>query len=288
MELVEGESLPGQLKRTRAIEPREDVIITIHVAQALAYAWNKTRLIHRDIKPGNIFLSNAGEVKVGDLGLAKMAESSSAAVTATGVVMGTPHYISPEQARSARDVDFRSDIYSLGCTLYQMLTGQPPYSGADPVAVIHSHIHDPPPAIFTVLPQCPVPLGMLVGKMLAKSPRDRHQSHEELVADLTRAHESLVHPAPSAPVTPTSQSVAVPAKKPMTMIHAAAAAVVLVGGLLLWAPWKSGTDEQGRREDAKVEAKPKPGSESRLQAEAVPSQPAKETVCKTGPKLLAP
>ncbi|OHE79962.1 MAG: hypothetical protein A2107_07895 [Verrucomicrobia bacterium GWF2_62_7] len=130
-------------------------------------------------------------MKVGDLGLAKSVGQATGDLTQTGTAMGSPHYIAPEQARGVREIDFRADIYSLGCTLYHMLTGQTPYDGADSMSIMMKHVTDLPPAIFKVLPGCPVPLGMLVGRMLAKNPAERHQSYEELIADLYAVSEKI-------------------------------------------------------------------------------------------------
>ncbi|MCX6909850.1 MAG: SUMF1/EgtB/PvdO family nonheme iron enzyme, partial [Verrucomicrobia bacterium] len=273
MEFVEGRSLHDHIERHGRLAAREALAITIHIAQALQYAWNKSKLIHRDIKPANIFLSNEGEVKVGDLGLAKSVGQSTAGLTQTGTAMGSPLYIAPEQARGIKEIDFRADIYSLGCTLYHMLTGQPPYSGTDAVSIIHKHIFDPPPAIFKALPGCPMPLGMLVGKMLAKQPNARHQSYEDLIADLyavtekieaasVQATAALPQPAadvaatvppatpaktPSQPqprtATPKPAKSRVESRMPRAGVAAGVVALaVLIGGLLLWSPWKqSGT-----------------------------------------------
>ncbi|MBM3890951.1 MAG: serine/threonine protein kinase, partial [Verrucomicrobia bacterium] len=178
MEYVEGETLRHHIERQGRLDPTEAVAVTIYIAQALQYAWNKTKLIHRDIKPDNVFLSTSGEVKLGDLGLAKRADISTE-LTRTGVMMGSPHYISPEQAKAKKDVDLRADIYSLGCTLFHMLTGRTPYEGNDALAIMNQHVNGPPTAIFSVWPTCPVPLGRLVGKMTAKLPHERHQSYEE-------------------------------------------------------------------------------------------------------------
>ena len=155
MEFVEGESLHEHIASHGRLEAREAVAITVYVCQALQYAWKQARLIHRDIKPANIFLSTTGEVKLGDLGLAKSQGQSTAGATMTGMVMGSPHYMSPEQARAVKEIDFRADIYSLGCTLYHMLIGRPPYEGDDSMAIMMRQINDPPPAIFKVWPQCP-------------------------------------------------------------------------------------------------------------------------------------
>ncbi|HPA19585.1 MAG TPA: DUF1080 domain-containing protein [Verrucomicrobiae bacterium] len=262
MEFVEGESLGDRLKRHGKLDPREAIAVTVYVAQALQYAWNTARLIHRDIKPDNIFLSAKGEVKVGDLGLSKSLGGSTMELTRTGMMVGTPDYISPEQARGVKDIDFRSDIYSLGCTLYRMLTGRPPYDGGDAMGVMMRHVHDPPPAIFKVWPQCPVPLGLLVGKMLAKDRTARHSSYEELISDLLFVHDKLraeqaqappISPCPPIPSSPHAYTprVATPripkapttARRrpvPLPAIIGGTTALVALAGILLWAPWKQG------------------------------------------------
>ncbi|MBI5821884.1 MAG: SUMF1/EgtB/PvdO family nonheme iron enzyme [Verrucomicrobia bacterium] len=269
MEFVDGLSLQDHIANHGRLDAREAVATTVYVAQALQYAWDKARLIHRDIKPANIFLSNAGEVKVGDLGLAKSVGQSTESLTQTGMMMGSPHYIAPEQARGLKDIDFRADIYSLGCTLYHMLTGHPPYTGEDSMAIMMKHVNDPPPAIFRALPGCPVPLGMLVGKMLAKRRSDRPQSYEDLIADLMEVHGKLPAVGGPRPTEASARPAAVNAQVaaqqaregarvqtpavatptvPMTrkktspaMIYgiAGAVAVAMLGGLFLWSPWKS-------------------------------------------------
>ncbi|MBI5397353.1 MAG: SUMF1/EgtB/PvdO family nonheme iron enzyme [Verrucomicrobia bacterium] len=270
MEFVEGETLRQRIAKHGRIEPREAVAITVYIAQALQYAWNKSRLIHRDIKPDNIFVSKTGEIKVGDLGLAKTVGGPSTSLTQTGMMMGSPHYISPEQASAKKDIDFRADIYSLGCTLYHMLTGRPPYEGDDSLAVIGKHVHEPPPAIFMVWQQCPMPLALLVGKMLAKRPHERPQSYEELIAQLREAHGKLapvVKPPPAsaseptkmATPTPKPEVAKTPTRKPVParwsprfsvfwpgrlkpelqrIVLAGAAMIVIAAvGLVFWSPW---------------------------------------------------
>ena len=253
MEFVDGESLKKRMNRLGRIEPREAVAITVYVAQALQYAWNKAHLIHRDIKPDNIFLSNSGEVKVGDLGLAKSVGSETTELTQTGTAMGSPHYISPEQAQGTKDIDFRTDIYSLGCTLYHMLTGQTPYSGDSSIVIMMKHVNDPPPAIFKAWPTCPMYLGRLVGRMLAKQRHERPASYEELVAELMTVHDKLAHTEMVPPVSASPAPAARPALQAAvrvsarssggnkTWAYAAAgtAAAIALAGLLLWSPWKS-------------------------------------------------
>lgn len=218
MEFVDGETLKQHIERQGRLDPREALAITVYVAEALQYGWNRARLIHRDIKPDNIFLSNTGEVKVGDLGLAKIVGGATTSLTQTGMMMGSPHYISPEQARGVSDIDFRTDIYSLGCTLYHMLTGRPPYEGTDSLAVITRHVNDPPPAIFKVWPTCPIPVALLVGKMLAKQRHERPASYEDLIDQLREVHGKL-KPATAAPAVAGGQPKATPTPSP-TPAHA--------------------------------------------------------------------
>ena len=176
MEYVEGESAKARLKRKGRIDPLEAIAISIHVATALEYGWRKAHLIHRDIKPDNIFLSKDGEVKLGDLGLAKSA-GQTAGLTMTGHSMGTPHYISPEQVQDMKDVDLRADIYSLGCTLFHMISGKPPYDGSDSTAIMLKHISEPVPILKQVCPECSQVLSDAVEKMMQKDPADRQQDH---------------------------------------------------------------------------------------------------------------
>jgi formylglycine-generating enzyme required for sulfatase activity len=191
MELVEGENLRQRVKRG-ALPTAEALQICLEVARGLQFAWQRAQLIHRDIKPSNIYLAEGGTVKVGDLGLAKsLLGQSTAGLTHTGTAIGTPHYISPEQARGDKSIDLRADIYSLGCTLYELLTGVTPYKGSDPLTVMMMHVNSPPPAIMKVLPQCPMPVGRLVNKMLRKARHERHQTYEELIAAMESAQLQL-------------------------------------------------------------------------------------------------
>ncbi|MDR3403356.1 MAG: protein kinase [Chthoniobacter sp.] len=202
MEYVEGESARARLKREGRIEPREAITIAICVATALQYGWRKASLIHRDIKPDNIFLSRDGEVKLGDLGLAKSGAETKG-LTATGHSMGTPYYISPEQARDSKSVDFRADIYSLGCTLFHLVSGVPPFDGTSAAAIMLKHITEPTPSLPAIWPQCPPRLGEVVGKMMQKEADARQQDYETLITDLRRAYAMpAAPPSPAAPTPP--------------------------------------------------------------------------------------
>lgn len=184
MEFVDGESLQRRLDREGRIPAREALSICLQLAQALDYAWRKEQVIHRDIKPANIFLTRDGTPKLGDMGLAKIVGGDTPDLTQTGCLVGTPHYISPEQAQSRKDVDFRTDIYSLGGTLFHLLTGQCPYKGNSSTAVLLQHVQAPLPDAQPFLNDCAPQIGALLKKMMAKDPAARHESYEELINDL--------------------------------------------------------------------------------------------------------
>jgi len=263
MEFVEGESLRDRLLHAGHLDPIQAIAIAIYVAQALQTAWNKAHLIHRDIKPDNIFLSKDGEVKVGDLGLAKSVGGGDTEMTQSGMMMGSPHYISPEQARASKETDFRTDIYSLGCTLYQLLTGKTPYQADEVMALILKHVTDPTPNILEVMPECPPALAALVAKMMAKAAGERHASYEELIADLWRVSDvvqqalsaatAVITPIPAEAVATLKPTVAkvgtlmptvVRESKPVIrdsrlVMGGVVAAAALLVGLFLWSPWKT-------------------------------------------------
>jgi len=257
MEFVDGESLQKRLFRVRQLDVDEALAITLYVADALRYAWNKAKIIHRDIKPDNILLSSDGEVKLTDLGLAKSLRAASVSVTSTGTIMGSAQYISREQARGQKDVDFRSDIYSLGCTLYHMLTGRVPYEGEETMGLPFKHVHEPPPDPTTLRPDCPPRVAAIVLKMMAKNREQRHASYDDLICDLTALHAEATGiaaaPAPAPTVKPAAAAVAPTVAEMPTMANAQAktrkntlpyviGSVVVVGatlvGLLVWSPWK--------------------------------------------------
>lgn len=197
MEYVDGESVKSRLQRNGQLDPQEAIAIGVHVATALDYGWRKAGLIHRDVKPDNIFLSADGEVKLGDLGLAKSAGQLEE-LTMTGQSMGTPNYISPEQVQALKSVDLRTDIYSLGCTLFHLLSGRPPFQGNGAVTIMMKHVTDPVPSLRQGWRQCPPVLANVIGKMMQKKPERRQQTHEEVIADLRHAYEVVSNPSRKA------------------------------------------------------------------------------------------
>ncbi len=241
MEYVEGESAQARLKRKGRLDPAAAIAIAIHTAAALDYAWRKAQLIHRDIKPDNIFLSSDGEVKLGDLGLAKSAGEDQS-LTTTGASMGTPHYVSPEQGQGKKDVDLRADIYSLGCTLFHFIAGETPFKGDTAMGVMLKHVTAPVPELRSVWPECPEELSRVVMKMMQKQPADRQQTHEEVIADLRRAYDAFTSGSVPALLTatrqpPSSASKRVPAA---ALAIGALSLVAAIGALIHFAPWKTG------------------------------------------------
>ncbi len=183
MAYVLGESLEARLQRQGAMPEPEALRLAAKVGGALAYAWNQHRLLHRDIKPSNILLDANGEPQVVDLGLAKSL-TDSVNLTVSGGVMGTPNYMSPEQARGNGEIDYRTDIYSLGMTLYHMVTGQVPFESPSPMETMRKQMMDPLPDPREFNASVSEPCVNLLETMLAKSPLARHETWEIVLEDL--------------------------------------------------------------------------------------------------------
>mgnify|MGYP000848600726 FL=1 len=185
MELIEGITLKSYIAQKRRLDVKEAVSISIQVAQGIAAAHSRN-IVHRDIKPQNIIISKDGKVKVADFGIARAATSQTITVSAVGSV----HYISPEQARGGYS-DARSDIYSFGITMYEMVTGRVPFEGDNTVTVALAHLEEPitRPSVYN--PQIPVSLENIILKCTEKKPEHRYRSVEEVIADLRRV---LIHP----------------------------------------------------------------------------------------------
>ncbi|MDT5290364.1 MAG: eukaryotic-like serine/threonine-protein kinase [Mycobacterium sp.] len=194
MEYVEGVTLRDIVQNDGPMDTRRGIEVIADACQALNFS-HQHGIIHRDVKPANIMISNAGAVKVMDFGIARALADSGTPVTRTGAVIGTAQYLSPEQA-SGESVDARSDVYSLGCVLYEILTGDPPFVGDTPVAVAYQHVRkDPTPPSQrhgAISPE----LDAVVLKALAKNPENRYQSAADMRTDLIRVHSGE---APTAP-----------------------------------------------------------------------------------------
>lgn len=188
-EFVAGLDLGQLLQRTGALKIAEACEIARRTAVALAYT-NSQGFVHRDIKPSNIILSDEGEIKLLDLGLARLqsGESETAELTYTGQAMGTADYVAPEQVTDSKSVDIRADIYSLGCTLFKLLTGRAPFADEQHVntfAKMTAHVSEVPPSLAVLLPSAPNSLVQLVDSMLAKNPSNRPSTPEEVTSALS-------------------------------------------------------------------------------------------------------
>jgi len=185
MEYVEGPTIKDYLDKNKTFPEKEAMRITLAIAEALKHA-SQRGLIHRDIKPENVILTKDGEVKLADLGLARLTDDEKWGLSEAGMAIGTPYYISPEQVRGQTNIDIRADIYSLGATLYHMVTGVVPYGGETPTEVMRKHVDPnvsivPPDHINSNLSGG---LGMVVETMMAKNREHRYQTPDDLILDV--------------------------------------------------------------------------------------------------------
>ncbi|AUY50789.1 protein kinase [Streptomyces sp. CB01881] len=185
MELVEGRTVRELLVDEEAPPVDQALIIIAGVLEALAYS-HRHGIVHRDIKPANVIITTTGAVKVMDFGIARALTGTASTMTQTGMVMGTPQYLSPEQALG-KPVDHRSDLYAAGCMLYELLTLRPPFTGDTPLSVVYQHVQDMPVPPSQANPRVPAGLDPLVLRSLAKNPDDRFQDADEFRAHLQHA-----------------------------------------------------------------------------------------------------
>ncbi|MYY13115.1 protein kinase [Streptomyces sp. SID4919] len=178
MEIVEGRTIRDLLINAEAPGPEQALIIVSGVLEALAYS-HEHGIVHRDIKPANVIITHNGAVKVMDFGIARALHGAQSTMTQTGMVMGTPQYLSPEQALG-KAVDHRSDLYATGCLLYELLALRPPFTGETPLSVVYQHVQDIPVPPSEVSDGVPPELDGLVMRALAKDPDDRFQTAEEM------------------------------------------------------------------------------------------------------------
>jgi serine/threonine-protein kinase len=178
-EYIDGENLKERTNRG-PLEVRDAILLSLQVARALAFA-HERGLVHRDVKPQNVLLNDEGQAKVTDFGIARSLDVHG--VTQTGTVLGTSDYIAPEQARGQK-VDPKTDIYSLGVVLYELLSGEVPYAGDNFVAVAMRHVNEPVPSVLARRPDCPVRLDLAIQRAMSKDPEDRFESMGDFVAEL--------------------------------------------------------------------------------------------------------
>lgn len=211
MELVEGHTVHQLLTDGQPVPINEAVEIMSGVLNALEYS-HKRGLVHRDIKPGNVMLTNSGKIKVMDFGIARALEDSGQTMTSTDAVVGTAQYLSPEQARG-ETVDTRSDLYSCGCMLFELLTGRAPFKGDSAVSVAYQHVAEMPPLPSTIAADISPELDRMVMKSLAKRPEERYQDAAAMRSDMVRAAAGAAISAPMLPplpVTTPTEGIAAP------------------------------------------------------------------------------
>jgi len=190
MEYVDGRTVRDLLIEGHRLLPERALEIISGVLRALEYS-HQAGIVHRDIKPGNVMVTRTGDVKVMDFGIARAMSDAQATMTQTAQVIGTAQYLSPEQARGER-VDSRSDLYSTGCLMYELLTGRPPFTGDSPVAIAYQHVRENP---------IPPWADAIVLKAMAKSPNERYQTAAEMQADIQRAASGMQVAAMAPPPT---------------------------------------------------------------------------------------
>jgi len=271
MEFIEGKSLRALLVEWGMFAEEYVRAVARQVAQALDHAYQRG-VIHRDIKPGNILIDEAGVAKLTDMGLAK--GPADLTLTRDGATVGTPQYISPEQARNPQDVDVRSDLYSLGATLYHMATGMPPFRGDTMAQLITNVLNETPTAPNEVNPALSDGLSLVIRKLLAKDLRVRYQTPRELLDDLDRIDRSL------PPQVDAARLAAEAARRPRVLLGALVTVVVLAlvgGGWWLGSQTREVTtvvptsDEFVASLDAKLQQLPTPGRRLELLLETVHS-----------------
>src|SRR6201996_659247 len=195
MEFVDGRTVRDLLQSDHRLLPERALEIIDGVLGALDYS-HQSGIVHRDIKPGNVMVTRNGDIKVMDFGIARAMSDNQATMTQTAQVIGTAQYLSPEQARGER-VDARSDLYSTGCLMYELLTGRPPFTGDSPVAIAYQHVRENPVPPTVVDPDIPAWADAIVLKAMAKDPADRYQSADEMRMDVQRAMNGMAVAAPT-------------------------------------------------------------------------------------------
>jgi beta-lactam-binding protein with PASTA domain/predicted Ser/Thr protein kinase len=212
MEFVEGRTLADTLARGRRPTPIQSVELAERIAEALAVA-HRAGIVHRDIKPANVMVTREGRVKVMDFGIARIQTVETAPQTSS--VLGTPTYLSPEQAQG-QPVDARSDLYSLGVVLYELLAGRPPFTGDSPVAIAYKQVNEPPVPPSQLNPDVPPRLDAVVMKALSKNPANRYQTAEDMIADLERVRKG--QEVEATPLMPAAEATMVIARPQATQV----------------------------------------------------------------------
>ncbi|MGY1807572.1 Stk1 family PASTA domain-containing Ser/Thr kinase [Blastococcus sp. SYSU D00669] len=263
MEYVEGDTLRDVLRREGVLRPDRAMSLAADICGALDFS-HRNGIVHRDVKPGNVMITPQGSVKVMDFGIARAVSDSAATMTSTAAVIGTAQYLSPEQARG-ESVDARSDVYSVGCLLYELVTGAPPFTGDSPVSVAYQHVREDPRLPSSINPAVPPELDAILLKAMSKNPANRYQSAADMRNDLLRAlagqrveatpvmndaeKTTLLAATPGGPGAPGDDDwdgdpEAARRKRRNRIVAIVAAAVVLIGGAVALFLLLGGDDEQ--------------------------------------------
>jgi serine/threonine protein kinase len=236
-EFVEGDNLRSILQRRGQLPVAEAVRYILQIATGLEHAASRG-VVHRDVKPSNIIITPTGRAKLVDMGLARSMEPQTDQLTHSGVTLGTYDYISPEQALEPREADARSDIYSLGCTFYHMLTGHPPVPEGTAAKKLHHHQHVAPADPRQLNPRIPDDIALILGKMMAKNPKDRYQRPVHLVQHLMQvAHKvGAADDLPEGVMFVDTPLLTPPRKRPLLLVSVGALALAMVLMVLSLAP----------------------------------------------------
>jgi eukaryotic-like serine/threonine-protein kinase len=247
-EYVDGENLKQLVEREGALPPKQVAELGLQIASALASA-HARGVVHRDVKPQNVILTDEGRPKVTDFGIARSSDVES--VTLTGTVMGTSEYIAPEQARGEQ-VDFRSDVYSLGAILFELSTGEVPFRGENPVSVAMRHLHEPVPSVRERRPEVPARLDAAIRRAMAKDPAERFGSMDELIVELEaclrglgEGEETIVLPAPARPRRARRSARRIVRALVLSLLALMLVAAAAVGAFALAGLFESSDDDGG-------------------------------------------
>ncbi len=214
MMLIEGRTWEEVIEHEGPLPEAEVLKVGRKVAEALEYAWNEHKILHRDIKPSNIMLHGDVDPKLLDVGIC-MVHGRDRETTNEGMIVGTPYYMSPEQSMAKQGIDFRTDIYALGCTMYHAATGKLPYDGDNIADIINGHRHDPVPTASQVCEDVSPALSALLKRMMAKKPEDRHESWRDTLIDIRRVIKGRMPKGleDEDPATQPQKSHAIPVRK---------------------------------------------------------------------------
>jgi eukaryotic-like serine/threonine-protein kinase len=305
MEMLEGESLEHRVRRFGALPLGEVLRLMRQVASSLGAA-HARGIVHRDIKPDNIFIVHDPEVvggertKLLDFGIAKLAGDAAGVKTQTSALMGTPVYMSPEQCRGAGQVDQRSDIYSLGCVMFQLVAGRPPFDGEGAGDILVAHMREPAPLLSSIVPGIPSEIDAVVARCLAKDPDQRYASAAALASELGALlgyapASSLRMPAASmssgiasAPTTLSSASSEVAPAKPRNLRVLVASGVAIAMAIVIMVVAISRDGSGGSAESNAIVPPPADAPRSVPAAAPKPAPPPPITVATPEPPPDAP